>query len=97
MTVSPDFMTMRSIKTTCAILGTRLDAGFPASKDGAHPCDNLTDILAAHDQIYIPIIFFKTFFVIADISPSCTATIGTLFNILILRFGDRVGAKVNNN
>src|SRR5262245_529269 len=44
------------------ILDVRCDAGFSTPKDGAHPRDQLTDTLDAHDQIYPLIIFLETFF-----------------------------------
>lgn len=81
-----------------AILGLRLDAGPSASKDGVDPRDNLADTLAAHDQVYILIIFFKTFFIEAghtsllhrDDRNSMQYSHPT-------EFGDRIGATVKNN
>ena len=48
-----------------AILDIRLDAGLSASKDGAHPRNQLTNTLAAHDQIYFLFIFLKTILILA--------------------------------
>ena len=39
------------------LMNGRPDAELSASKDRAHPRDQLPDTLAAHDQVYILIIF----------------------------------------
>ena len=50
MAVDQDFMTIEiHLKIPCAMLDVRLDAGLSTPKDGAHPLDELTDTLAAHD------------------------------------------------
>ena len=64
--VDLDFMTIEvHSKIPCVILSVRLDASISASKDCAHPRNQLTNTLAAYDQVDILIVFCETVFILA--------------------------------
>ena len=86
------------LKIPRTILGTRLNVGSSATKDGAHPRNQLTDTLPAYHQVYAPIILIKTVLILAGEASLLHGDDGNCVQRSdSTEVGDGIGSTVENN